>query len=127
MIPPRRSKHRHVRRSNTISRRNSAADHTSSSCTAQRSSQPQQLAPKPSARSGGPGHVPSELAPPWPFNPQETALIRAGYSPAFKPEVPAVQADSASEQIPRKRKSRLEAIHPRWRNLEHVLQGTRVR
>jgi transcription initiation factor TFIID subunit 13 len=48
--------------------------------------------------------VPSELAPPWPFNPQETALIRAGYIPAFKPEVPAAQEDPASETDFKKKK-----------------------
>ncbi|KAH8425737.1 putative transcription initiation factor TFIID subunit 13 [Aspergillus melleus] len=32
------------------------------------------------------GHVASQLAPPWPFNRQDTALIRAGYRPAFTPE-----------------------------------------
>lgn len=31
------------------------------------------------------GHVSSQLAPPWPFDPQVTALIRAGYNPAWKP------------------------------------------
>jgi transcription initiation factor TFIID subunit 13 len=32
-----------------------------------------------------PGHVPGLLAPPWPFNPQDTTLIRAGYKPQFNP------------------------------------------
>ncbi|GFG19344.1 transcription initiation factor TFIID subunit 13 [Aspergillus udagawae] len=104
MNPSHRSRHRHVRRGNTIS--NSAAHHTSSSVKAERSSRPQQRTPKPSvsARSGSSGHVPSELAPPWPFNPQETALIRAGYIPAFKPEVPAAQEDPASETDFKKKK-----------------------
>ncbi|KAL3459911.1 transcription initiation factor IID, 18kD subunit-domain-containing protein [Aspergillus heterothallicus] len=31
------------------------------------------------------GHVSSPLAPPWPFNPQDTSLIRAGYKPQFNP------------------------------------------
>ncbi|RAL09324.1 putative transcription initiation factor TFIID subunit 13 [Aspergillus homomorphus CBS 101889] len=29
------------------------------------------------------GHVSSELAPPWPWNPEETALIQSGYKPAY--------------------------------------------
>lgn len=97
-----RSKHRHVRRGNTVS--NSTAPHTSLS--PKRSSRPQQGTPKPSvpARFGSSGHVPSELAPPWPFNPQETALIRSGYIPAFKPKVPAAQEDSASETDSKKKK-----------------------
>lgn len=33
------------------------------------------------------GHVSRALAPPWPFNPQETTLIKAGYSPQFIPSL----------------------------------------
>lgn len=104
MNPAHRSKHRHVRSDNTAG--NSAAPHTSSSLTAERSSRPQQGTPKPSvpARFGSSGHVPSELAPPWPFNPQETALIRSGYIPAFKPKVLAAQEDPASETDSKKNK-----------------------
>ncbi|KAI9039486.1 putative transcription initiation factor TFIID subunit 13 [Aspergillus affinis] len=32
------------------------------------------------------GHVSVQLAPPWPFNAQDTALICAGYHPAYTPE-----------------------------------------
>lgn len=31
------------------------------------------------------GHVPSKLVYSWPFNPQDTDLIRAGYKPEYKP------------------------------------------
>lgn len=41
------------------------------------------------------GHVSSQLASAWPFNPQETELIRAGYRPAFKPQ-PIAEADEQS-------------------------------
>ncbi|OJZ87987.1 transcription initiation factor TFIID subunit 13 [Aspergillus piperis CBS 112811] len=41
------------------------------------------------------GHVSSQLASAWPFNPQETELIRAGYRPAFKPQ-PVAEADEQS-------------------------------
>ncbi|KAG2414089.1 hypothetical protein HFD88_003280 [Aspergillus terreus] len=46
-------------------------------------------------RQPGTGHVSTQLAPPWPFNPSETALIRAGYLPAFKPKPsPSTTADN---------------------------------
>lgn len=54
-----------------------------------------------SNRQLGSGHVLDYLAPPWPFSPQDTALIRAGYRPAFKPPTtttsttPTTSADSS--------------------------------
>lgn len=37
------------------------------------------------SRQPSSGHVSSDLAPAWPFNQQETSLIRYGYIPAYKP------------------------------------------
>ncbi|PYH82125.1 TFIID-18kDa-domain-containing protein [Aspergillus uvarum CBS 121591] len=41
------------------------------------------------------GHVSSKLAPPWPWNPEETDLIHAGYRPAYPP--PPLKPDAATE------------------------------
>lgn len=51
------------------------------------------------------GHVSSSLAPAWPFNPQDTALIRAGYNPAFKPASTATQTKMAEPRarVPRQK------------------------
>ncbi|PYH95829.1 TFIID-18kDa-domain-containing protein [Aspergillus ellipticus CBS 707.79] len=50
------------------------------------------------------GHLPSNLAPPYPLTDHETQLIRAGYRLAFKPApVPAAPAnDPAASKRPRK-------------------------
>ncbi|KAE8136199.1 putative transcription initiation factor TFIID subunit 13 [Aspergillus pseudotamarii] len=80
----------------------------------------QRTSPAPSGppRQPSSGHVSSQLAPPWPFNPQETALIRAGYRPAFKPDT-AKNADStAPEADSRKHKKRTMA-EPRARAARH--------
>ena len=53
-------------------------------------------------RQSSTGHVSSQLAPPWPFNPQETALIRAGYRPAFTPAPVAADQENASSQKTKK-------------------------
>lgn len=64
-----------------------------------------------------PGHVSRRLAPPWPFNPQETALIRAGYRPAFKPD-----ATTLTEKTPASGKDlrgREKMAEPRARAARH--------
>ncbi|PYI18734.1 TFIID-18kDa-domain-containing protein [Aspergillus violaceofuscus CBS 115571] len=43
------------------------------------------------------GHVSSRLAPPWPWNPEETDLIHAGYRPAYPPPPPPLKPDAATE------------------------------
>ncbi|KAJ9209901.1 hypothetical protein DTO166G4_8514 [Paecilomyces variotii] len=46
------------------------------------------------------GHVTGVLAPPWPFNPEETALIRAGYKPCYTPKTAAASSESVQESGP---------------------------
>ena len=51
-------------------------------------------------------HLPPELSPPWPWNPSETQLIRAGYSPAYKPPArsepnPELKASSSKKRAPK--------------------------
>ncbi|PWY81823.1 TFIID-18kDa-domain-containing protein [Aspergillus heteromorphus CBS 117.55] len=72
------------RKRNTPSRRRPQSQSQSQSLSLSLSSQ-QSHTPAP-PRQPSTGHVPSHLAPPWPFDPQETALIRAGYRPAYKPK-----------------------------------------
>jgi transcription initiation factor TFIID subunit 13 len=62
--------------------------------------------------------VSSQLAPPWPFNPQETALIRAGYRPAFKPNT-AKNEDPAPVANSLKTKRRCSMAEPRARAARH--------
>lgn len=63
----------------------------------------------------------SQLAPPWPFNPEETALIRAGYHPAFKPDTarnadpPTPEAESSKH----KKRSISTMAEPRARAARH--------
>ncbi|KKK20865.1 transcription initiation factor TFIID subunit 13 [Aspergillus ochraceoroseus] len=45
-----------------------------------------------------PGHVSSQLAPPWPFNPQDTALIFAGFKPQFTPNDPVNTPSTPAEK-----------------------------
>lgn len=75
-----------------------------------------------SSRQPSTGHVSSQLASAWPFNPQETELIRAGYRPAFKPK-PVAAADEQSStnnnsnrKGPNKKKNMAE---PRARAARH--------
>ncbi|GLA21065.1 hypothetical protein AnigIFM62618_010039 [Aspergillus niger] len=75
-----------------------------------------------SSRQPSTGHVSSQLASAWPFNPQETELIRAGYRPAFKPK-PVAAADEQSStnnnsnrKEPNKKKNMAE---PRARAARH--------
>ncbi|PYI01716.1 putative transcription initiation factor TFIID subunit 13 [Aspergillus sclerotiicarbonarius CBS 121057] len=64
-------------------------------------------------RQPGTGHVSSQLAPPWPFNPEETALIRAGYRPAFTPEPVAADEENAFS------KNTTKMAEPRARAARH--------
>ncbi|KAF9887480.1 hypothetical protein FE257_010197 [Aspergillus nanangensis] len=59
------------------------------------------------------GHVPAHLAPPWPFNPEETALIRAGFRPAWTP-VTSKAEESEPEPVNRPRMA-----EPRARAARH--------
>ncbi|GKZ18907.1 transcription initiation factor TFIID subunit 13 [Aspergillus brasiliensis] len=70
------------------------------------------------------GHVSSQLASAWPFNPEETELIRAGYCPAFKPN-PVAEAEEQSSDNNKKRKKKkgtkdkTDMAEPRARAARH--------
>ncbi|RAH64936.1 putative transcription initiation factor TFIID subunit 13 [Aspergillus aculeatinus CBS 121060] len=76
-----------------------------SSSSAPQATPPRAAQPPPSTRtvSSGPprqrstGHVSSNLAPPWPWNPEETDLIHAGYRPAYPPPSAAPKLDASTE------------------------------
>ena len=69
--------------------------------------------PPTSSRQPSSGHVSSDLAPPWPFNLQDTALIRSGYGPAFKP------TDSKDSKDKSKKKPTSKMAEPRARAPRH--------
>lgn len=72
-------------------------------------------------RSLDPGNVPSELAPAWPFNPQDTALIRTrAYQPAFKPSVTSDHLGTEDTPDPVKSaKEKGKMAEPRARAARH--------
>lgn len=76
--------------------------------------------PRPSSVSNS-VHLPPELSPPWPWNPTETALIRAGYLPAYKPPTPAASTTTpeASSSSKRSRKRKPVMAEPRARAARH--------
>ncbi|PLB44017.1 TFIID-18kDa-domain-containing protein [Aspergillus steynii IBT 23096] len=90
---------------------------------------PLQKNPSPaSPRLPSSGHVSSQLAPPWPFNPQDTALIRAGYRPAFNPTTTATPEQSHTvendnqdppNQGKKKKKNPPKMAEPRARAARH--------
>ncbi|KAJ5689668.1 hypothetical protein N7462_004060 [Penicillium macrosclerotiorum] len=85
------------------------------------SSPPSQRLPTPALaaiRQPSPAQLPIELAPPWPFNSQDTTLIRAGYQPAFKPRSSistATSKPSSSKRVNR----RVTMAEPRARAARH--------
>lgn len=93
----------------------------SSPCSGTVQSQQQLRATAAPTRSLDPGNVPSELAPAWPFNPQDTALIRTrAYQPAFKPNV--TSSDSGTEDTPKpvnNSKAKRKMAEPRARAARH--------
>ncbi|KAJ5370242.1 Transcription initiation factor TFIID subunit 13 [Penicillium cataractarum] len=66
-------------------------------------------------------HLPIELSPPWPWNPAETQIIRAGYRPAFKPPAPATSPPEpeATTSKKRARKPKPAMAEPRARAARH--------
>lgn len=64
-------------------------------------------------------HLPRELSPPWPWNPSETQLIRAGYSPAHKPPVPAEPTPEPKPSSSKKRARKPAMAEPRARAARH--------
>lgn len=93
----------------------------SSPCSGAVQSQQQSRVSAGPTRSLDPGNVPSELAPAWPFNPQDTALIRTrAYQPAFKPNV--ISNNCGTENTPNPVKSSKEKkkmAEPRARAARH--------
>jgi transcription initiation factor TFIID subunit 13 len=66
--------------------------------------------PAAASRIPSSGHVSSALAPAWPFNPSETALIRAGYTPTPTPTpAPASNNERQTRQRPRMAEPRARA------------------
>ena len=84
---------------------------------------PRQVSTAPSKESplSNSVHLPPELSPPWPWNPSETELIRAGYQPAYKPPKPATPAPKpeASSSSKRARKPKPAMAEPRARAARH--------
>lgn len=66
-------------------------------------------------------HLPPELSPPWPWNPSETQLIRADYSPAYKPPPPTpAEPPSEPEASSSKKRARKSVMaEPRARAARH--------
>lgn len=64
-------------------------------------------------------HLPPELSPPWPWNPSETQLIRAGYSPAYKPPAPAEPTPEPKASSSKKRARKPAMAEPRARAARH--------
>ena len=60
-----------------------------------------------------------ELSPPWPWNPSETQLIRAGYSPAYKPPAPAEPTPEPKASSSKKRTRKPAMAEPRARAARH--------
>ncbi|PYI25753.1 TFIID-18kDa-domain-containing protein [Aspergillus indologenus CBS 114.80] len=73
----------------------SSASQTSTPRAAAQPHPPTRTVPSGPPRHRSTGHVSSRLAPPWPWNPEETDLIHAGYRPAYPP--PPLQPDAATE------------------------------
>ncbi|KAL5341707.1 transcription initiation factor IID, 18kD subunit-domain-containing protein [Aspergillus crustosus] len=74
-----------------------------------------------SSRAPNIGDVPRRLVPPWPFNPQDTALIRSGaYKPAFRPKTATESSETktatTSGTTPKGKKKMAE---PRARAARH--------
>lgn len=74
------------------------------------------LRSSPTPRQPSSGHVSRALAPPWPFNPEETALINAGYAPKYTPPSPS-NLDSESYHSKKPRSSKM--AEPRARAPRH--------
>ncbi|KAL4868145.1 transcription initiation factor IID, 18kD subunit-domain-containing protein [Aspergillus spectabilis] len=70
-----------------------------------------------SSRTLNPGNVPRRLAPPWPINPQDTPLIRAGYQPAFRPKATTDTPESSASEANAKGKRKM--AEPRARAARH--------
>ena len=64
-------------------------------------------------------HLPPELSPPWPWKPSETQLIRAGYSPAYKPPAPAEPTPEPKASSSKKRARKPAMAEPRARAARH--------
>jgi transcription initiation factor TFIID subunit 13 len=64
-------------------------------------------------------HLPPELSPPWPWSPSETQLIRAGYSPAYKPPAPAEPTPEPKPSSSKKRARKPAMAEPRARAARH--------
>ncbi|KAL2836174.1 transcription initiation factor IID, 18kD subunit-domain-containing protein [Aspergillus pseudoustus] len=70
-----------------------------------------------------PGHVPRPLAPPWPFNPEDTSLIRAGYKPQFNPNktnnTPSGETSTSIPTSDASSKGKKKMAEPRARAARH--------
>lgn len=64
-------------------------------------------------------HLPPELSPPWPWNPSETQLIRAGYNPAYKPPAPPEPTPEPKASSSKKRARKPAMAEPRARAARH--------
>lgn len=88
------------------------------------SSTPSRQVPTPSSKNStlsNPVHLPARVSPPWPWNPAETQLIRAGYQPAFEPPAPAASPleSEAPTSKKRARKTKPVMAEPRARAARH--------
>ncbi|KAL2872175.1 putative transcription initiation factor TFIID subunit 13 [Aspergillus lucknowensis] len=71
------------------------------------------------SRTADPGHVSRQLAPPWPFNPQDTALIRCGYKPQFKPNTDSIPQGEGTPAPGGDSKGKKKMAEPRARAARH--------